>query len=468
MKGNVTNTGYWPNSPDRNNDFNIIPSNKITMKGMNMPLIGISNTGDIRVMRPNENHKFNGDYVTEFPMNNNAIFLGKYKFANGGLVKMQDAGTPPKNAELAKAELAKFSKKPIDPNDLRYVGNQEAVADKTRVVVPNVQAAKKQAPAIKQEAQRVNTEMEKRGVKTPEEVYAEEKKEAEMAAVANRPQDTLTADTQSEADKFASRAYGFVSNPMEAFGHYVNYGYLPQGNLGNYGLKDQADPMSSAVNFANPFAWVNAGIRLKEDLGKEETYTTKEGALTALGDLAEAAPLLKPLRAALPALNVAAKPYSKALLDVLNKPLVKSGALYNQPALTDALTTANVMKGLSIYDAGTKYIPNAVSDIGMYNETGDFDYLKDAAYNTVKGGLEFTTLAGPLVKEANLIKKPVSLIDDASKAADSQKDPSSQGYSFLKTLKNLAGYVKENGGDISVPDLRRVKIKSLPRSWKSQ
>jgi hypothetical protein len=83
-------------SPDRNNDYNIIPSNEITMEGMNMPLIGISNTGDMRVMNPNENHKFNGDYVTEFPMNNNAIFLGKFKYANGGLVKLDEGGPGPK------------------------------------------------------------------------------------------------------------------------------------------------------------------------------------------------------------------------------------------------------------------------------------------------------------------------------------------------------------------------------------
>ena len=52
MKGNVTNTGYWPDSPDRNNDFNIIPSNNITMEGMDMPLMGISNTGDKKIMLP--------------------------------------------------------------------------------------------------------------------------------------------------------------------------------------------------------------------------------------------------------------------------------------------------------------------------------------------------------------------------------------------------------------------------------
>ena len=75
MKGNVTNTGYWPNSPDRNNDYNIIPSNEITMKGMDMPLIGISDKDDIKKMVPGKDYKFDGNYVTEFPMNNNAIFL---------------------------------------------------------------------------------------------------------------------------------------------------------------------------------------------------------------------------------------------------------------------------------------------------------------------------------------------------------------------------------------------------------
>jgi hypothetical protein len=717
MKGNVTNTGYWPNSPDRNNDYNIIPSNEITMEGMNMPLIGISNTGDMRVMNPNENHKFNGDYVTEFPMNNNAIFLGKFKYANGGLVKLDEGGPGPKlsakqnkylllpdndygrmrqqayadslsaynaypppqgmntynatreeflrdnnpapgqliryhniknrnfanNARVTpgnispigdaalgtdgwewvykkpvqpiklepkisklplkgiedlpasdyqidplrllkpvkyldpnagylttdfgdtnsnveervqgrfnledntwsqsivdkdgnvvkiihsdgtttypdreeaetptpeaetptpkkvkkrklqrlpafkpggetdppkksnpKDELAKFSKKPIDPNDLRYVGSQQAVQDNARVVVPNIQLADKKAPAAQNEIQRVNKEIKARGVNSAAEVYAQEEAEAkkaaaEAAAIEAGTNDTLYADTQTDSDKLLHQMYNIASNPLDALGHYNKYGYVQQGNIGNYGLKDQASPMGAVLNLANPVAWFNAGARLKKDLGKEETYTTKEGALTALADLAEAAPMLKPLRvlagAAGPTVNAAVKPYSTALINVLNKPLIKSSLPYGQPALTDALTTANFMKGMSIYDAGTRYIPNAITDINKYNETGDFEYIKDAAYNAGKGALEFTTLAGPLVKEANLIKKPVSLFDDASKAVDENKDDAAQAYSFLKTLKNVAGYVKEYGGDISVPDLRRVKIKSLPRTWKSQ
>ena len=85
MKGNVTNTGYWPDSPDRNNDFNIIPSNEITMEGMDMPLMGISNKGDKKLMLPGKNYKFKGETVMETPLDK-GIFLGAYKQVGGQLV----------------------------------------------------------------------------------------------------------------------------------------------------------------------------------------------------------------------------------------------------------------------------------------------------------------------------------------------------------------------------------------------
>lgn len=85
MKGNVTKTGYWPDSPDRNNDFNIIPSNEITMEGMDMPLMGISNTGDKKLMLPGKNYKFKGETVMETPLDK-GIFLGAYKQVGGQLI----------------------------------------------------------------------------------------------------------------------------------------------------------------------------------------------------------------------------------------------------------------------------------------------------------------------------------------------------------------------------------------------
>lgn len=71
MKGNITNTGYKKDSKDKNNDFNIIPSNNITMNNVEFPVLGISNIGDTKMMYPNNKYTFNGDFVTEFPQNNN-------------------------------------------------------------------------------------------------------------------------------------------------------------------------------------------------------------------------------------------------------------------------------------------------------------------------------------------------------------------------------------------------------------
>ncbi len=45
-----------------------IKSNKITMKGVPYPVLGISDTGDTQMMYPNQEYQFIGDSVTEYPM----------------------------------------------------------------------------------------------------------------------------------------------------------------------------------------------------------------------------------------------------------------------------------------------------------------------------------------------------------------------------------------------------------------
>ena len=45
-----------------------INSNVITMQGVNYPVLGISDTGDIKLMRPNKDYIFNGNKVTEYPI----------------------------------------------------------------------------------------------------------------------------------------------------------------------------------------------------------------------------------------------------------------------------------------------------------------------------------------------------------------------------------------------------------------
>jgi hypothetical protein len=48
-----------------------IGSNIITMKGVPYPVLGISDTGDRKLMQPGEEYKFNGKKVTEFPLAQN-------------------------------------------------------------------------------------------------------------------------------------------------------------------------------------------------------------------------------------------------------------------------------------------------------------------------------------------------------------------------------------------------------------
>ena len=50
-----------------------IGSNQITMQGVPYPVLGISDEGDVQMMYPEEEYKFKGKKVTEFPMAKNGI-----------------------------------------------------------------------------------------------------------------------------------------------------------------------------------------------------------------------------------------------------------------------------------------------------------------------------------------------------------------------------------------------------------
>ena len=117
MMGSVTSTGYWPDSPDRNNDFNIIPSNEITMEGMDMPLMGMDNLGNTQYMTPGNNYTFPGSYVTETPIaKQGGMYLGHYTFKDGGLVRMDPGGPTKKQAAINKLENQQQAKT-WDPNE---------------------------------------------------------------------------------------------------------------------------------------------------------------------------------------------------------------------------------------------------------------------------------------------------------------------------------------------------------------
>ena len=68
LKKYISEQGYKSDSPDRNNPFNVILSNMITMKNVNHPVHGRDNLGNEKVMYPGEEYEFDGDYVVETPM----------------------------------------------------------------------------------------------------------------------------------------------------------------------------------------------------------------------------------------------------------------------------------------------------------------------------------------------------------------------------------------------------------------
>jgi hypothetical protein len=56
-----------------------IGSNEITMKGVDYPVLGISDTGDTKMMKPGKDYKFDGNMVTEYPLAQDGNWLSKYQ-----------------------------------------------------------------------------------------------------------------------------------------------------------------------------------------------------------------------------------------------------------------------------------------------------------------------------------------------------------------------------------------------------
>jgi len=69
------NNGYW--NPDNWGNPVEIDSPYITMKGVNQPLLGVSDTGDKKMMLPGKDYKFKGKKVQEFPVSKNGNQLQK-------------------------------------------------------------------------------------------------------------------------------------------------------------------------------------------------------------------------------------------------------------------------------------------------------------------------------------------------------------------------------------------------------
>ena len=69
------NRGQWAHP----GEVTQINSNNITMQGVDYPVLGISDTGHTQMMQPNQDYKFDGEKVTEYPMMQEGGWLDKYQ-----------------------------------------------------------------------------------------------------------------------------------------------------------------------------------------------------------------------------------------------------------------------------------------------------------------------------------------------------------------------------------------------------
>lgn len=81
QKGGIVDPlGQWAHP----GEVTTIPSNRITMKGVNYPVLGVSDTGHRQMMQPGGEYKFDGNHVTEYPQ----AELGLSQTGGGGGLQM--------------------------------------------------------------------------------------------------------------------------------------------------------------------------------------------------------------------------------------------------------------------------------------------------------------------------------------------------------------------------------------------
>lgn len=106
--------GYY--NPKNQGNPVIIPSNNITMKGINKPILGIDDLGNTKIMQPNKDYKFKGKSVLEIPL-----------FTKGGITKTPQELMNGLNTKLSKGEITEeeygriYRKFIVTPEGQEYV-----------------------------------------------------------------------------------------------------------------------------------------------------------------------------------------------------------------------------------------------------------------------------------------------------------------------------------------------------------
>jgi hypothetical protein len=225
-----------------------IGSNQITMKGVDYPVLGISDTGDTKLMQPGKDYKFEGTKVTEYPKGG---WADKYQ-KGGGLPAATLTESNPKTSITTgvKSGTTKSTSKNLSQKEVAQIEEQD----------------------------RLNKYLANRG---------------EISA--------------AEAPRsFMSKAMAVLSNPVTA----AQYAIAGRG-LPEHFDRGALNPLEHAVNIVNPMSYINAvgdvpsagyefikdpslatGVRLGGDLLQAVPFVHGvAGGATAIGE--ELSPLVK-------------------------------------------------------------------------------------------------------------------------------------------------------------------------------
>lgn len=379
------------------------------------------------------------------------MYLGKFTYRDGGLVRM-DPGGPVNPNFKSSYDWRKSPEENAELNKRAEAAGHNSVAEYEKSgwawQPKQAQAAqpKQQQPASFYENPKGNT-LENSGYPYQSDGSQANKTWAEKVVYQPR--------TEFEQKKAAAQAAEQERLGRERWEQqrrspaYTDHAGLPSvpifesllmapvalGEAGLTGLVRAAPAVGSAI-------WEGAGS-LGSTIGTELSSlgsSIYEGGTALAGEIGEGFNAVKQF----------AKPAVDAWNSTLGTRLFGAAEMGASPAMqtvANLMTPANLLKTWGLYDASTKYAPEAIESGQMYNQTGDTKYLKDIVYNTGKAALEFGSHTGPLVHEVQAVKRPVSFVDDAIKMADANRDVTDRGISSFKTIKNTMGILKKEGGN---------------------
>lgn len=146
-----------------------------------------------------------------------------------------------------------------------------------------IESSQYHVPKIAKEEERVQRRMQVTGAKSPQEVYAQEKRDKELAQIAANQASTITAGEERGFSDYIKHGWNIASNPLTAASYAIQGKTLPY----NFDLGER-NPLDTAVDVINPTSWVNTAGRFSAAVIDPQTYVniakTGRGAISGFFD----------------------------------------------------------------------------------------------------------------------------------------------------------------------------------------